>query len=143
MKELQKYIELSKMMILATNDADWNPYTSNVYFWYNPENYKFYFISRITREHSQHIINNKNIAWSIIDTQKYWPTSDDKKALQFQGIAKVLNEEEGIDAYYKYYSDRVGFPIFPKEHFVFECTSTRLKIWDEELYSGDGKIIEL
>jgi uncharacterized protein YhbP (UPF0306 family) len=120
-------LELSKMMVLTTKDPKGNPYTSNVYFWYNPENYTCYFISRKTREHSEHILENANIAWSIIDTESYDSTAPDKKALQIQGIAKMLEWEEAMKAYNSFYRDRIWFPNFPEWHFVFECAPKRVK----------------
>gem|GEM_PF-3651364 len=70
MTDLKQYLEMTTMMVLATKDSEGNPYTANVYFGYNPDNYSCYFISRLTREHSKQIIENEAIAWSIINTQQ-------------------------------------------------------------------------
>jgi len=70
MFNLKPYTELSTMMILATIDEDGNPYTANVYFRFDWEK-NFYFCSNSKRNHSKHIEDNSNIAWSILNTQKY------------------------------------------------------------------------
>lgn len=130
------------MLILATKDEAGNPYTSNVYFWYSRNPLRFYAISRPIREHMKHIEENPQVAWSILDTQKYTPTDSDKKALQFQGAAKILDEEDGKQIYKKYYEPRIAFKSMPEGHRVFELTPTMLKIWDESLYGWQGKVIE-
>ncbi|MCH2189231.1 pyridoxamine 5'-phosphate oxidase family protein [Candidatus Gracilibacteria bacterium] len=143
MIDLKPYLEMTKMMILATQDPKRNPYTSNVYFGYNPETYNFYFISRLTREHSQHIISNGNIAWSILNTQKYIGSDQDKKGLQFQGQARLLEGDAAKTVFDTYYQPRIAFPGgLPDGHHVFECRPTKVKIWDESLYGGQGNIIE-
>jgi len=51
-----------------------------MYFKIDEEN-NFYFQSKNFREHSQHIEKNDQVAWSILNTEKY---DKDKKGLQFQ-----------------------------------------------------------
>lgn len=78
MIDLQPYINLTTMMVLATKDKDGNPYTANVYFKVDEDD-NFYFISNLRREHSQHIEKDDRVAWSIINTQQYKVQDKDKK----------------------------------------------------------------
>ncbi len=142
MIDLKPYLDLSTMMVLATKDNQWNPYISNVYFGYNYENYTCYFISRATREHSKHILENNCVAWSIIDTNKYSSEDKDKKALQFQWKAVMLEWENAEKKYQQFYEKRIWFPKFPDSHYVFECRPAQVKIWDEELYGWEWKVIK-
>lgn len=142
MINLNLYIWFTTMMILATKDEFSNPYTSNVYFKYD-NNYKFYFESKIYREHSKHIINNSNIAWSIINTEKYKKDDKDKKWLQFQWNARILKWSEAEEINKKIYNIERSFSEMEKEwHYIFECTPKNVKIWDEEIYNWDGKSIK-
>jgi uncharacterized protein YhbP (UPF0306 family) len=84
MINLEQYIDLTTLMVLATQDENGNPYTSNVYFGHDPETYKFYFISRLTREHSQHILNHENVAWSVVNSEQTASSGSNKRGLQFQ-----------------------------------------------------------
>ena len=129
------------MMVLATKDKDGNPYTANVYFKVDEDD-NFYFISNLRREHSQHIEKDDRVAWSIINTQQYKVQDKDKKWLQFQGIAKLLDESESTNIYKKLYNPNKPYAeILEKWHHIFKCTPTRVKIWDETLYGWAGKII--
>lgn len=143
MQEILPYIQLSPMLILATKDDTGNPYTVNVYFGYSENPLKFYIISRPIREHMKHIERNPQVAWSILNTQKYAPIDTDKQGLQFQWVAHILNQNEGLEIYRKNYEPRIHFPNFPEWHHVVEVTPTRCKIWDEALYGWQGKIITL
>lgn len=66
------------MMVLATKDETGNPYTANVYFRVDEE-CNFYYKSKISREHSQHIEQDNRVAWSILNTEKYEKSAKDKK----------------------------------------------------------------
>lgn len=142
MIDLQPYINLTTMMVLATKDKQWRPYTSNLYFGYNPKNYICYFISNLRREHSQHILNDKIIAWSIINTEQYWFENKDKKGLQFQWDARLLEWKEAQEKFESFYEKRIHPPAWlPENHHIFECIPKRVKIWDENLYGWAWKII--
>lgn len=130
------------MIVLATIDKDWNPYTSNMYFKVD-EGYNFYFQSKTFREHSKHIEKNNNIAWSILNSEKYEKSSPDKKWLQFQWKAEMLigKEAEKIKKEL-YWKGMTFFEILQSGHMIYKCTPSRVKIWDETLYWGEGKIID-
>jgi len=141
MINLKPYIELTTMMVIATKDESWNPYTANVYFRVD-EDYNFYFISNLRREHSNHILKDEAIAWSIINTEQYKVEDKDKKGLQFLWTGELLDESESTDIYKKLYNpDKPYAEILEKGHHIFRCTPTRVKIRDETLYGGAGKII--
>lgn len=141
MNNLEKYINLSPMLILATIDENWFPYTSNVYFKYD-WNLKFYFCSNQKRNHSKHITKNWNIAWSILNTQKYSLKDTDKKWLQFQWNCKVLIWEEKSEIHNKYFQEFDSLTHMNEiNQEIYECIPKSVKVWDEEIYSG-WKIIQ-
>lgn len=80
---LTPYLDLTSMIVLATIDENGNPYTVNMYYKVDKE-YNFYFKSKQFREHSKHIVENNLVGWSVINTERYIPSSKDKKGLQFQ-----------------------------------------------------------
>lgn len=142
MLDLKPYISLTTMMVLATIDEDWNPYTSNMYFKVDEE-YNFYFQSKSFREHSKHIEKNNEVAWSIINTEKYQKSDKDKKWLQFQGTAEMLTGKEAEKVKKELYGKEMTFfEILQSGHMIYKCTPSKVKIWDETLYAGQGKVIE-
>jgi len=143
MTDLRPYISLTTMMILATKDESWNPYTSNVYFRVD-EKYNFYFQSKNFREHCKHIEKNSSVAWSILNTEKYTREDKDKKGLQFQWTAEMLTGKEAEKIKRELYGKEMTFfEILQSWHMIYKCTPHQVKIWDEEIYWGQGKIIEL
>jgi len=142
MIDLTPYLSLTTMIALATIDEKWNPYTSNVYFAYD-ENFNCYFISRETREHSLHILKNKNVAWSVLNTEKYWANDSDKKWLQFQWICELLKEEQWKEIFEKIYNPRIWFQQwFPDGHRMYKCIPNQVKIHDEEDKIILGKVVK-
>lgn len=143
MRDLNPYIWLTTMMVLATKDVLWNPYTSNVYFRCD-EKYRFYFKSKIHREHSKHILENGIVAWSVLNTEKYERSDKDKKWLQFQWTARMLKWNEAENISKEIYWVDISFIQMEKNgHYIFECIPKRVKIWDEEIYNGQGKVLDL
>jgi len=142
MIDLKPYISLTTMIVLATIDEEWNPYTSNMYF-RTDNDYNFYFQSKTFREHSKHIEKNNKVAWSILNTEKYEKSSPDKKWLQFQWIAQILTWKEAERIKKELYDKEMTFfEILQSGHMIYKCTPLQVKIWDETLYGGEGKIIE-
>lgn len=134
MINLEKYLSLTKMMILATNDSTGNPYTANVYFKADKEN-NFYFRSKYYREHSQHIINNWKTARSIINTEKFKKEDNTKKWLQFQWSAIMLKWEE-FETTSKniYWIDQKYDDLTDSCSRIFKCSPNKVKIRDEAKY---------
>jgi len=114
MIDLSPYISLTTMIVLATIDEDWNPYTSNMYFRVD-EDYNFYFQSKTFREHSKHIEQNNSVAWSILNSEKYEKSAKDKKWLQFQGKAEMLSGKEAEKIKKELYG-KVGMRLFMAEN---------------------------
>ena len=140
--DLKPYLGLTKMIILATIDEDGNPYTSNMYFKVDSE-HNFYFQSKKNREHSKHIERNHQVAWSIINTEKYEKSAKDKKWLQFQGTAEMLTGKEAEWIKKELYGKEMTFfEILRSGHMIYKCTPSKVKIWDETVYWGEGKVIE-
>jgi len=129
-------------MILATKDLDGNPYTANVYFRADKD-YNFYFQSKNFREHCKHIEKDCHVAWSILNTEKYTREDKDKKGLQFQGTAQMLTGKEAEKIKKELYGKEMTFfEMLQSRHMIYKCTPSKVKIWDEELYWGQGEIID-
>lgn len=142
MIDLNPYISLTTMMVLATRDEQWNPYTSNMYFKVDEE-YNFYFQSKTFREHSKHIERSNSVAWSVINTEKYEKSDDDKKWLQFIWVAEMLTWKEAEKVQTElYWKEMTFFEILQSGHMIYKCTPSKVKIWDETLYGWEGKVIE-
>lgn len=142
MENLSQYIELTTMIILATLDEMWQPYTSNMYFKVDSE-YNFYFKSKNFREHSKHIAANDKVAWSIINTEKYEKSAKDKKWLQFQWVAQMLTGKEAEQISREIYGiEKNFFEMLQNGHMIYKCSPSQVKIWDETLYWWEGKIIK-
>jgi len=143
MLDLNPYISLTTMMVLATIDSEGIPYTSSMYFKVDKEN-NFYFQSKNFREHSKHLEKNSNVAWSILNSEKYEKTDADKKWLQFQWIAKMLTWKEAEQIKKELYGKEMSFfEILKSGHMIYKCAPSKVKIWDETLYGWEGKIVEL
>jgi len=141
MIDLSQYISLTTMIVLATIDSEGNPHTSNMYFKVD-ENNNFYFQSKNFRDHSKHIEKNNNVAWSILNSEKYEKTDTDKKWLQFQWTAKMLTWKEAERIKKELYGKEISFfEILKSGHMIYKCTPTKVKIWDETLYGWEWKII--
>ena len=141
MIDLKPYIKLTTMMVIATKDEYGKPYTANVYFRVD-EKYNFYFISNLRREHSNHILSDDSVAWSIINTEQYKAIDKDKKGLQFLWTSQLLDQQEATEVYKKLYNpDKPYAEILEKGHHIFRCKPIRVKIWDETLYGWAGEII--
>lgn len=141
MIDLNQYIDLTTMIVLATIDTEGNPYTSNMYFKVDG-NYNFYFKSKSFREHSQHIVKNQKVAWSILNSEKYQKSDKDKKGLQFQWTAKQLMWKEAEQASKDVYGIEMSFfEMMQKGQFIYQCIPHTVKIWDESLYGGQGEKI--
>lgn len=131
MIDISPYISLTTMMVLATKDSEGNPYTANVYFRVDEE-YNFYYKSKTHREHSKHIEIDNQVAWSILNTEKYKPTSKDKKWLQFQWVAEKLVWKEAEKVSKELYGKQQSFSeILQNGHLIYKCTPKKVKIWDE------------
>jgi len=137
MINLDSYLSLTTMMILATKDPLWNPYTANLYFKCDKQ-HNFYFLSKVYREHSQHILKDKNIARSIINTQKYQEEDPDKKWLQFQWTATMLTWKEFEKISSEIYGNNTLYDsLKDTDSRIYKCTPIQVKIRDEEIYWWD------
>jgi len=142
MIDLTPYISLTTMIVLATIDEDGNPYTSNMYFRVDSE-YNFYFKSKASREHSKHIAKNNRVAWSILNSEKYLPSSKDKKWLQFTGTAEMLTGKDVEKINKELYGiESTFFEILQNDHMIYKCTPNKVKIHDESNRELLGKVIE-
>ncbi len=139
---LERYTGLTQMMVFATTDSVWNPFTCNVYYkidW----NSNFYFVSRKETEHWCNIINNWKAAWSIINTQQHPEKGLDKIWMQVTGKAKILEWAEAKKLYEELFADWTYEDLLKSDHHIFQCIPSRIKIWDDELYWDELKVIEV
>lgn len=142
MLDLTPYISLTMMIVLATIDEDWNPYISNMYFRVDEE-YNFYYKSKASREHSQHIAKNNRVAWSILNSEKYTLSSKDKKWLQFTGTAEMLTGKDAEKIQAELYGKQMNFfEMMQNGHMIYKCVPDKVKIHDESNTELLGKVIE-
>lgn len=141
MINLKPYISLTTMMVLATIDDLGSPYVSDMYF-RTDDDYNFYFKSKSFREHSKHIEEINHVAWSVVNTEKYEESEKNKKGLQFQWVAQMLTGEEAEKIMEDIYGEEMTFDeILQSGHMIYRCAPDSVKVYDETLYGGDGKII--
>lgn len=146
---LLEYLECGgyALGVLATQDNS-GPYTCNIFFGWD-EDCNLYFVSAERRTHSGHIQNNSKVAVSFVDTMKYDLASSDKKGIQLRGECTMLKGEE-VDAAYEYYCKNI---LSAREQIslsslkeaggqrIWKVKITWGKIWDEEKFSYEGKIV--
>ncbi len=148
MENLEKYFNMTKLMIISTIDENWNPYSSAVYFWYDDE-YNLYFLSNLRRNHSKHILNNGKISAWIVNSEKYDILNKNKKWLQIQWTSKLIEDNNDAMEWFKYIIKHVpnveklwnNKPVCQvlKEwwHRIFKFIPNKIKIWDEDIYKSE------
>ena len=150
MKNLKKYFENTKIMVIWTVDEKWNPYSSTVYFGYDEE-YNLYFLSNLRGEHAKHILSNWKISAWIINSEKYDILDKDKQWLQIQWNCKLIEDDIEAMQWFKYivkhvpnveklWENKPACQVLKEWwHRIFKFKPNKIKIWDEGLYSDEWK----
>lgn len=143
MKELLKFLKSQKLLVIASHNAK-DVWVTNVYFGADEKGI-LYFISPEDNKHSQMILKNPNVAFSVA----WFDPKDHKnrKAVQGLGTCRPAKTEEEIETGIKLHNQ--NFPEF-KERITLEWIQTNphgskvwllkptyVKYWDDELYGDE------
>lgn len=143
MQEVHTFIKSQKLLVIAAVDGK-DVWVANVYFGVD-EKGTVYFVSREDTKHSQMILKNPEIAFSIA----WFDPSDHKnrKAIQGKGICRPAQNEEEIATGVRLHNE--NFPEF-KERITVDWIQnnewnskiwilkpTYIKYWDDELYGSE------
>lgn len=105
-KLIEEYLKEAKLMQMATS-VDNQPWVCSVWFALDSD-LNIYYLSSVTRRHSEEILRNNKVAGAIVLTQT---PQGPPRGLQFQGTAEVLDSQADIDKAISVFVDR----IFSKE----------------------------
>jgi len=103
---IKDYLKEAKLMQLATS-LDNQPWVCSVWFAADAD-LNIYWISSEARRHSNEVLKNPKVAGAIVMPQN---PDNPPRGLQFQGIAKMLEDQKDIDRATSLFTDR----IFSKE----------------------------
>src|SRR3989338_6057161 len=143
MQKLLTFIKNQKLLVLASHQEK-DIWVANLYFG-TDEKANIYFISPKDNKHSQLILKNPEVAFSIA-----WfdPTNHkNRKGIQGLGVCRPAEKEEEIITGVKLHNQ--NFPEF-KEKITVEWIHTNewnskvwvlkpsyMKYWDDEIYGDD------
>jgi len=134
-----------KLLMLATTDGQ-EVWLSNVFYAFYTDQWDIYFISAKEAKHSQHILVNPQVSFSIA-----WYDSSDytnRKGIQAKGLCYITHDPDEIEKGVRSHNER--FPDFKKRitpewimqsdntSCLWVIKSTYIKYWDDELFGQDG-----
>lgn len=139
MKELEKYLNEQKSIVISTKDWD-NIWSTNIFYWY--ENKRIYFISPMNEKHSQEILTNSFVSFA----NNWFNPLDfsDRKWIQWIWNCYLAESDIDIEKWVELHN--LHFPQF-KERITFDYIKSEdnlasvwyididyIKYWDDELY---------
>ncbi|MFT4244364.1 MAG: pyridoxamine 5'-phosphate oxidase family protein [Candidatus Woesearchaeota archaeon] len=141
---LLKFLQSQKVLIIASIDNK-DIWISNVYYGIDKE-LNFYFSSGKDSLHSNQILNNSNVAFSVVwyDSSNY----KDRKGIQGKGKCTLVTQEKEIEkaismhnSNFPEFKDRVTIgnitnPEFPSK--IWKIRPIFIKYWDNELFGENG-----
>ncbi len=139
---IDEYLKDAKLMQIATS-RDNQPWACSVYFAYDKE-FHLYWISKPTRRHSKEIHENEKVAGTIVLSH----TPGDKvRGIQFQGVAKELDDKVGKIECMHYYAKRYGMDSDRVEdiienrdgHSCYQITPKLFVLFDEVNFPDDPR----
>ena len=102
-KFIEDYLKKAKMLQVATVENN-QPWACTVYYAFD-ENLNLYWLSLPSRRHSKEILGNNKVAGTIVFPHN---PGDNVRGIQFQGVAKELNNKKEATEGMKYYANRFG-----------------------------------
>jgi uncharacterized protein YhbP (UPF0306 family) len=143
MEQLLNWLKTQRLIVIASQDGG-ELWITNVYFGVDDE-FKLYFISPESTKHSQQILNNPNIAFSVT---WYDPANHkNRKAVQGQGVCRIATNDAEIAMGVQLHNQ--NFPEFTsritvdwvntneyKSH-VWVIEPSYIKHWNDEVYGDD------
>ena len=140
MDNLLKFIKSQKLMVIASHGEKYI-WVANVYYGID-DNFKFYFVSPEDTKHSQQILKNPKIAFSVV-----WfdpANHKNRKAVQGLGSCRLAqNEEEmakGVQLHnynFPEFAQRITVEWIHANEFesrIWVVEPSYMKYWDDELY---------
>jgi uncharacterized protein YhbP (UPF0306 family) len=140
---LLTFLKNQKLLVLASKGED--VWVANVYFGIG-EDFKIYFVGGEDAKHSQQIIQNPQIAYSVS-----WFNPDnhkDRKAIQGTGFCRAANSDKEITEGIRLHN--LHFPEF-KERITVDYINNNyqksrvwviepnfMKFWNDELFGENG-----
>lgn len=142
---LLNFIQEQKLMVIATTDEKNKPWICNVY--YSSDNdLNFYIVSPSDTNHSRHLIDRPEVAFSIV----WYDKNNLSNRLAIQGKGKMVlvkGVSENIAAlkvHHKKYPEWKEFINWENmvkkviESKIYKITPTYMKFWNDELYGEEG-----
>ncbi|PIR03427.1 MAG: hypothetical protein COV60_00425 [Candidatus Magasanikbacteria bacterium CG11_big_fil_rev_8_21_14_0_20_43_7] len=142
MNALLSFLESQRLVTIAL--ASEQPWICSVYYGVD-KNFRLYFISNKKTKHSQYILSNPAIAFSV----SWYNAGDykDRKAVQGIGNCRVVKNDEEIitgvhlhNLHFPEFADRITVDwIQDPEHqsAVWIIEPTYIKFWNDELFGSD------
>ena len=138
--DIYDFLQSQRLLVIAS--MSWEDIrTTNVFYWISHD-YKLYFISSEATKHSQQMLENKQIAFSIAWYNE--KNHKDRKAVQWKGVCRVASSEEEIiewvrlhNLHYPEFAWRIDVDrVKNNEHktHVWVVEPTYMKFWNDELY---------
>lgn len=141
-EQLHKFLKSQKIIVIASNDGD--TWVANVYYGVDKK-FRLYFLSEEGTKHSQQIMKNPKIAFSIVWFNKDDPS--DRKAVQGQGICKIAETDEEIkigaelyNSLFPQYASKIDVDWVKNNKegsHIYIIEPTYMKYWDDELYGEE------
>lgn len=98
-----KYLQKHNTMILASS-VDNIPWSCAIF--YASDDFSLYFLSSTSTRHAQNIARNKRVSATVTEDYKDWTKI---KGIQFEGVAKLLTEDEDKMKAIKIYLSKYPF----------------------------------
>ena len=140
MKDLLNFLKSQKLLVVACRDGE-DIWVANLYYGID-DSFKIYFVSPETAKHSQYILKNPQVAFSIawFDTNNH----RNRKAVQGLGTCRLAQNEEEITSGVKLhnqnfpeFSQRITIDWIHNNDFrsrIWIVEPSYMKHWNDELY---------
>ena len=115
---------------LTLGTADKDPWVAPVFYAVD-DNYNFYYISQIDSLHTQHILENPNVAFAIFDSHQKEGTGN---GVQGKGKVHLLKDDELPEAFKWYHTTFVEMKL---ESFTGSAPYRFFKIIPQKFYVLD------
>lgn len=147
MEDLLGFLKSQKLIVIASRDSN-EIWVANVYYGID-DDFKIYFVSPENTKHSQHILKNPQIAFSIawFDPGNH----RNRKAVQGLGICRLAKNKEEIvkgvrlhNQNFPEFAQRITVDWIHNNEFksrIYVIESGYMKHWNDERY-GDKEIEE-
>jgi len=142
-EDLLKFLKSQRLLVIASSENN-DTWICNVFYGVD-ENCKLYFISDEETKHSEQIMKNSNVAFSVAWFNEKDHT--DKKAVQGKGDCRIATSDQeikkGVELHNKYFpgfADTITVDwVKSKDHksHVWVITPNYIKYWDDELYGDE------